>query len=192
MKFDFVDTERVVERTRSLKGHLRGDPYEEYTYEATIESTGETASSALTNAKCRLTVLQETESGELEELWLFPVLPLQFEIRLRETGTLLQTFQRISTRLEPYSHRARVAAKSHGRDPVDALRALREQEVVLHLEVERKADGEFEPIVWGTSTKVRTESVAEIDRPCESETIDKSLQARLLSRRDEFVGSAGD
>lgn len=157
MRFDFEDTEEVVEKTRNLKSHLREDPYEDYVYKAYVESTGSSVLEALTDVECRLTVLQEDEDGGLSEIMLFPVLPLQFDIRLRRTGNIVNRFQKYALHLDSDDLRARVSGSSYARSPVDAFRDLREKDLVLYLEEECGED-EYELLIRGTGTETAVES----------------------------------
>lgn len=157
MKFDLVDREEAVNRIQDVKNHLDGDLYEDYVYKAYIESIDDEIQSALENAKGLLTVMQKDEDGGLEEVFLFPILPLQFEIQLQGTGSILIEFQNIAEHLDAEDLRARLATSAYARSPADAIRDLRETEVVLYLE-EEDEDGGYNQLVHGTGTDIHTES----------------------------------
>ncbi|MFU1780204.1 hypothetical protein ACM16X_02355 [Haloarcula japonica] len=140
MRFDFEEPGKVVDKIQDLKKHL-DDPYRGYVYEASIESEGTRVLDVLTDLKCKLTVLEEDgETGELDEIFLFPILPLEFDIRLRRTGNLVNRFQKYVLHLDMDDLRLRLSASSRAGNPADALRELRQEELVLVME-EENGDG---------------------------------------------------
>ncbi|MFB6103204.1 MAG: hypothetical protein ABEJ73_11655 [Haloplanus sp.] len=185
MKFDFADITAVAETVERVRDTLDGVE-RNCRYEAVIESVGGSVRSAVDGADCRLAVVSEDDPAARP----IPALPATFDITLRRTVPVVPTLRDASRRLDRFTHRARLSARGCGRDPLVALYRLRNNRVVLHLEAERLADGEFEPLVWGTGTQVFTESVAEVDHPGDFETVDVSLEARMLARWDEFAESA--
>lgn len=186
MKFEFTDTHEVAEKAITLRD-LDKEAGEEYRYIACIESVSDTPLSTLANADCQLIVEKKPGDDGVWQEVESSSLPLRFDIKLRRTGQILNTFQQIAQhRLKEFEYRTRLSGKGVAQDPVDALRTLRDNRLVLHLEAERKEDGEFEPLIWGTGMEVFTEGVGTVDRPWEKEVVDKSLEARMMGRWNEF------
>jgi hypothetical protein len=156
MRFDFEDSGQAVSRVKDVLKHLSGDPFQDFAYEAYVSSESENLLEVLTEVKCFVEVYTEEEDG-LEEYFLFPLLPMPLNIRLRRTDGIVSRFQKYSMHLESDDIRYRIDENTYDRNPFDALRDLRQQKLELLLEEGTVEEG-FETLIRGTGTETAFES----------------------------------
>jgi hypothetical protein len=178
MRFDFTEPERVFEaldRGRDQSRDRNPASTGDRRYRAAVETALPSFPDGLERLSCR--VIDRSDDGE--PVHRFGVTPVM-------TTPLVHTFDLPLSRVRTYDHRVRVLGVGHGRTPTAALRSLRRRGLVVQLEL-RRGTGEFEPLLWATDTQVYMEGVSGYDIHREPDVVDKGVQARLLSRGEEFV-----
>jgi hypothetical protein len=171
MRFDLTEPEQVFE---ALDGYPGADG-DGRRYRATVETTLPSFPDGLDDLTCRVT--DRENAGE--PVHRFGVTPVM-------ATPLVHTFDLPLSRVRRYDHRVRVLGVGHGDTPATALRSLRRRGLVVQLEL-RHESGAFEPLLWATDTEVYMEGVSGYDIHREPDVVDKGVQARLLTRGEEFV-----
>jgi len=177
MRFDFTEPERVFEALDRGRNRDRdpGPDADDRRYRATVETALPSFPDGLDHLSCRVV----DRTGDGEPVHRFGVTPVM-------TTPLVHTFDLPLSRVRAYDHRVRVLGVGHGRTPTAALRSLRHRGLVVQLELRHESGG-FEPLLWATDTQVYMEGVSGYDIHREPDIVDKGVQARLLSRGEEFV-----
>jgi hypothetical protein len=176
MRFDFTEPDRVFAALDSDRGP--GPDADDRRYRTTVETTLSSFPEGLDDLTCTVTD-RAADGAPLHRFGLTPVM----------TTPLVHTFDLPLSRVSGYDHRIRVLGVGHGRTPTTALRSLRRRGLVVQLEL-RHDGGGFEPLLWATDTQVYMEGVSGYDIHREPDVVDKGVQARLLSRGEEFVRSS--